>query len=446
MTERSVAVFNGQSREARPTASGRTPREGSAGESNHRRGPRSQTRRRDGLVHLANAIECFLLLAQTERRLAPKTVVLYAKALTKVLAFAQSKGRDRVDDLTPNLLRAAAAFEMDTTADHVTRSTNWRGGEGMGSCMVSATRTMVRRLGEEYPDLNLPDLSMVKAPRVPKRIQPRLEEGEFAQLEATLRIRLLRDRVPRFLIARDQAILTLLGNTGLRAEECCNLNIEDVDLDEGAVSIHHGKGDKWRILTILDPDPAERDGGEVLRALIDYLRYRERIFGPARSLALWLTPHGNRLNPHGLRQMLSALCDEAGLDGNRPPHAFRRAYFTEQYRDQPLALPVLVERMGWESDTMAKVYTRGVDVELARRIPLPLQSKKWRARSPKVPPGGRPLRPIMEEDVGFRGRQSNDPAHAHFEEDVNRAASRNSQRSPRSPLYRSPGRLQEGRS
>lgn len=376
-------------------------------------------------MHLANAIECFVLLAQQERRLAPKTVMLYTKALEKVLAFAQSKGRARVEDLTPNLLRAAAAFEMDAADDHVTRAMNWRGGEGMGSCIVSATRTMVRRLGEEYPDLPLPDLSMVKAPRVPKRIQPRLEEGEFGRLEATLRMRLLRERVPRFLITRDQAILTLLGNTGLRAEECCNLDVEDVNLAEGTIRVQHGKGNKWRILTIVDPDPDERDGGEVVRALADYLRYRTRIFGPARSLALWLTPHGNRLNPHGLRQMLSSLCDEAGISGNRPPHAFRRAYFTEQYRDQPLALPVLVERMGWETDAMAKVYTRGVDVELARRIPLPLQSKKWRGTSPKVRGSSeRGARPIFERDVGSSGKVNDAPSPLRGRQDEERAASK----------------------
>lgn len=358
-------------------------------------------------MHLANAIECFLLLAQSERRLAPRTILLYTRALEKLQAFAISKGRARVEDLTPNLLRAAASFEMDS--DRVTRSMNWRGGEGMGSVMISATRTMVRRLGEEYPDLPLPDLSMVKAPRIPQRIQPRLEEGEFGRLEAALRMRLLRDRVPRFLIARDLAILCLLGNTGLRAAECCDLDVEDIDLDEGTIRIRHGKGNKWRILTIIDPDPTEKDGGEVVRSLADYLRYRERTFGPGRSLAVWLTPHGNRLSPEGLRRMLSALCDEAGIEGNRPPHAFRRAYFTEQYRDQPLALPVLVERMGWTSETMSKVYTRGVDVELARRIPLPLQSKKWRD-SPKVRAGDRPLRPMLERDVGLQGQANDRPS------------------------------------
>jgi integrase len=233
----------------------------------------------------------------------------------------------------------------------------------------------------------LPDLSVIHAPRIPQRIQPRLEAGEFARLEAAIKMRLLRDRVPRFLIARDLAILEVLANTGLRAAECCGLDVEDVDLDEGAIRVRMAKGGRWRILTIFDPDPDERGGGEVVRALVDYLHYRERTFAATATDALWLTPRGNRLNPAALRKVLSVLCDEAGIDGSRPPHAFRRAHFTEQYRAQPTALPVLVQRMGWVNNGMAATYTRGVDVELARRIQLPLVSKKWRDEGRPLPGG-----------------------------------------------------------
>lgn len=361
---------------------------------------------------LDNAVSCFLFLAESERRLQPRTVILYGKALRKLSAYAHEQGKDRLEDLTPNLLRGAASFEMSQSA---AQAMNWLGGEAMASSLVAATRTMIRRLHEEYPELPLPDLSMVKAPKVPKRIQPRLEDGEFVRLEAALRMRLLRDRVPRFLIARDLAILEVLANTGFRAEECCGLNLDDVDLDEATLKVRKGKGNKQRVLTVLDPDPGERDGGEVVRALRDYLRYRHKVFG-GEPTALWLTLKGNRLDPNGLRSALRALCDEAGIDGNRPPHAFRRAHFTEQYMAAPTALPVLVERMGWESEAMARVYTRGVDVELARRIPLPLMSKKWRE------PLLRPKRlPIVERDVG-PGESDGRPVPTRSRKDTSRTA------------------------
>jgi site-specific recombinase XerC len=324
-------------------------------------------------VYLADAISCFVLIAQGERRLASRTVQLYKRALTALEDYATSANRQRLEDLTPNLLRAAAAAQM-TGQSH---ADNWRGGEVMAGAVIAATRTMIRRLHEEYPDLNLPDLSMVKAPKVPERIQARLQDGEFARLEAALRMRLLRERVPRFLVVRDMAILELLANTGLRAAECCGLDVEDLNLREATVRVRQAKGGNWRVLTVRDPDEPH-DGGEVVRAMADYLRYRERTFGLVQTPALWLTLQGNRLNPHGLRRALSTLCAEAGLDGSRPPHAFRRSHFSGQYAERPTNLPVLVERMGWTSGTMIRVYTRGVNVELARRIPLPLSSKKWR--------------------------------------------------------------------
>jgi integrase len=367
----------------RPRASSRSTRSvGLGGVQGSRFGSHGQARSGGKLVLLGNAIECFLLLASSERRLSSTTLKAYTTALSKLEAFAQTQKRPRLEQLTPNLLRGAAMAEMST--EPTTRTASYKGGEVMAALVVTATRTMIRRLGEEFPDLPLPDLSMVKAPRIPKRIQTRLEEGEYVRLEAALRLRLLRDRVPRFLIARDMAILAVLGNTGLRAAECCGLDVEDVDLQEGILRVRRAKGGKWRILSIRDPEDDARDGGEVMRGVADYLRWRERTFALAPTRALWLTIRGHRLLPEGLRRALQTICDEAGIDGSRPPHAFRRAYFTDQYQTQPTALPVLIERMGWQSPEMAKVYTRGVDIELARRIPLPLSTRKWRRTGPST--------------------------------------------------------------
>lgn len=222
-------------------------------------------------MHLTNAIECFLLLADADRRLAPRTIATYRDALDRLDEYALAKGRARLTDFTPNLVRACATWLME---DGHERAPNWQGGQSAATSLVVACRTMVRRLREEYPELVLPDLSAVRTPKKPQRIQTRLKDGEFAALEAAIRLRLMRDRVPRFLIARDLAILQVLANTGLRANECSGLDLEDIDLDEGTLRVRRGKFSKWRILSIVDPDPdpSERDGGEVLRALVPQWR------------------------------------------------------------------------------------------------------------------------------------------------------------------------------
>lgn len=45
---------------------------------------------------------------------------------------------------------------------------------------------------------------------------------------------------------RDEALLALLIYTGLRAQEACDVQIRDLDLDGGTITVRHGKGGRMR--------------------------------------------------------------------------------------------------------------------------------------------------------------------------------------------------------
>jgi site-specific recombinase XerD len=45
---------------------------------------------------------------------------------------------------------------------------------------------------------------------------------------------------------RDEALLALLIYTGLRAQEACHVQIRDLDLDGGTITVRHGKGGRMR--------------------------------------------------------------------------------------------------------------------------------------------------------------------------------------------------------
>jgi integrase/recombinase XerC len=45
---------------------------------------------------------------------------------------------------------------------------------------------------------------------------------------------------------RDEALLALLIYTGLRAQEACDVQLRDLDLDGGTVTVRHGKGGRMR--------------------------------------------------------------------------------------------------------------------------------------------------------------------------------------------------------
>jgi site-specific recombinase XerD len=102
----------------------------------------------------------------------------------------------------------------------------------------STLRTFFRWLIAEMV-LDVSPMERIPAPvDRPDQIQPFSEEQIHALLTAAKRGK----TCPR----RDEAILLLLLDTGLRASELCGLDVGDVDLTECRVKVREGKGGKSR--------------------------------------------------------------------------------------------------------------------------------------------------------------------------------------------------------
>jgi site-specific recombinase XerD len=106
-------------------------------------------------------------------------------------------------------------------------------------------------------------------------------------------------------------ILGLL-DTGARAQEFLNLNLEDLELASGSVLIRQGKGRKPRLVFL---------GRKAIRAVRAYFRFRQDT-----SHALWVSVHGERLTCTGLRLLLRRRAVAAELKEIPSPHDFRRAF------------------------------------------------------------------------------------------------------------------------
>jgi site-specific recombinase XerD len=65
---------------------------------------------------------------------------------------------------------------------------------------------------------------------------------------------------------RDEAILALLIYAGLRAQEACDVQIRDLDLDGGNVTVRHGKGGRMRRVVL------NREAVSLLRRYLTRLR------------------------------------------------------------------------------------------------------------------------------------------------------------------------------
>lgn len=115
---------------------------------------------------------------------------------------------------------------------------------------------------------------------------------------------------------RDRAIICFLKSTGCRITEMTQLNRDDLDLINLECTVL-GKGNKERVV-FLDQIAA--------MTLQNYLSERKD-----NSEALFVNRSGERLTPHGVRQMLVRL-GEASKVEHVHPHKFRRTAATSLIR------------------------------------------------------------------------------------------------------------------
>jgi hypothetical protein len=112
---------------------------------------------------------------------------------------------------------------------------------------------------------------------------------------------------------RDEALIRLRLDCGVRVSEACGLRVDDVDLDQG-MAIVTGKGNKVRPIYF---------GARTVRALDRYLRMRAQ-HRWAHLDALFLTQRG-ALSPDGARDRVTLRGQLAGRD-HVYPHRFRHTF------------------------------------------------------------------------------------------------------------------------
>ncbi|TET48668.1 MAG: tyrosine recombinase XerD, partial [Dehalococcoidia bacterium] len=109
---------------------------------------------------------------------------------------------------------------------------------------------------------------------------------------------------------RDKAMLELLYASGMRISELVNLNLGDVNTDEGFVKCF-GKGHKERIVPIYE---------QAARSVQEYIaETRPKLAHKKDGVALFLNPRGDRLTRQGFWQKLKEYAKSAGLDAKISP-------------------------------------------------------------------------------------------------------------------------------
>ena len=284
-----------------------------------------------------------------------KTAVYEYVAMRRALGFKLKK--------YDTLLLDFAAFLKRNRSTHITVKDvlEWTAQTGSTDPNYAARRLQVVRGFARYrsaidprTEIPMPDL----LPRSRERLQPHLyTQEEISQLLLTA----LQPRCGASSISRwsRYTILGLLSVTGLRISEALNLDVGDVDLEQGILTIRNSKFGKDRLVPLHTTTQA---------ALRNYLRRRNECF-PGRSITpFFVSRHGTRVRYGKFHRTFMIVSRKLGLRGpteRRGPrlHDFRHRMAVETllrcYRlgaDPERRLPALSTYLGHTSLTHTYWY------------------------------------------------------------------------------------------
>ena len=192
---------------------------------------------------------------------------------------------------------------------------------------------------EEEGEIAEDPLLGLKAPKLDTKVTESLSEDELRRLIKACGGKEFRDR-------RDEAIVRLMTETGMRAGEVCGLTLDDVDVTRGLVTVRRGKGGKGRVAPF---------GPQTGVSIDRYLRMR-RTHLLAETTALWLGDRGKGLEYYGLHKTLKWRAELAGLK-NFHPHLLRHTA-ASRWLAAGGSEGGLMAVAGWSTRDMIDRYTR----------------------------------------------------------------------------------------
>lgn len=234
-------------------------------------------------VDLAALLPSWTLALRADRRSA-QTVDSYGTGVRLFLAWCADNGHIPVLDRPT--VRAWITHLLDSGAAAATARSR-----------QMALKRYSAWLAEEG-EIDTDELVGLRPPKLDVAVTQHLTDDQCAALVAACAGKAFIDR-------RDEAVVRLLLETGLRAREALGLRVDDIDLAQGLAHVQRGTGGTGRMVPF---------GAQTGRALDRYIRMRgtHRL---ADSDALWLGGGGQQFSYHGLDKALKARAQRAGIDG-----------------------------------------------------------------------------------------------------------------------------------
>ncbi|MCV2357043.1 tyrosine recombinase XerC [Paucibacter sp. B2R-40] len=291
---------------------------------------------------MAAPLNAYLDYARVQRRLAPRSLVIYADALLRLQDLAGQSGMALLT-LRPHQARSLAA-KLHGEIELGPRSM---------ALHLSVWRGLYRWLGaERLVEIN--PFDGLRAPKAAKPLPKALAVDDAVQLaNFSSSSADAAQAVDARLEARDRCMVELLYGCGLRVSELVGLDAQAgpaslgwIDLQAAEATVL-GKGSKRRSVPI---------GAAAMAALVQWLQVRGQL---ARSdePALLVGQRGARLGAVQIRASLKARALAAGMPTHVHPHMLRHS-FASHILQSSGDLRAVQELLGHAHITTTQIYTQ----------------------------------------------------------------------------------------
>ena len=270
-----------------------------------------------------------------ERGLSDHTLKAYRRDLRRYVGFLERRGITDPAGVDESAIRSYVASVSAST--HGDEERPYRATSV--ARMLSSVRSFHRFLLRDGVTTRDPATGVAQ-PKLPRQLPHPLSVDETRRL-----LEAPDPGTPAGL--RDRAILELLYAAGLRISELTGLDVDDIDLEEGAVRVL-GKGGKEREVPL---------GRFARDAVDDYLtRGRPSLASATSRGALFLNTRGGRLTRQSGNRLLATHVGTAGIESRVTPHSLRHSFATHLL-EGGADIRVVQELLGHASVATTQIYT-----------------------------------------------------------------------------------------
>jgi len=272
-----------------------------------------------------NRIDAFIGHLGSERRLSPHTLTNYRRDLEQIAGWSATHLDRPIDHLHEPDVRQYVAWRHRNGASGKTLQRE-----------LSSLRSLYRWLLREGLAKINPAIG-VRAPKTPRKLPATLDADQLCAL--------LNRPEDELLAIRDTAMIELLYSSGLRLAELVAVNLGEIDMNEGELSVL-GKGSKTRRLPV---------GAKAREAIQSWLRVRANLANPDEP-ALFVSSRGTRINPRTVQKRLEQWAQERDATRHLHPHLLRHSFATHLLESSG-DLRAVQELLGHADIGTTQIYT-----------------------------------------------------------------------------------------